>query len=109
MAYEFTLDSFRTFSDDIIGANGDQATITSRLADMQDAFTDSIARLTKAEHDAEEIGKENERLRQANLDLFLRVGESARTPQVENNPKDEHQQSTAEYMQSYFDKLEDKK
>lgn len=109
MAYEFTIDSFRTFSDDIIAANGDQATITSRLADMQDAFTDSIARLTKAEHDAEEIGKENERLRQANLDLFLRVGEKAKTPQMENDPKEDHQQSTAEYMQSYFDKLEDKK
>ena len=109
MAYEFTVDSYRTFSDDIINANGDQATITSRLADMQDAFTNSIGRLTKAEQDAESLKQENERLRQANLDLFLRIGESAK-PSA-NNPQQEEDtaEGVDEYMNKFFDKLEGKK
>lgn len=109
MAYEFTVDSYRTFSDDIINANGDQATITSRLADMQDAFTNSIGRLTKAEQDAESLKQENERLRQANLDLFLRIGESAK-PSTSNQPADEDVvEGVDEYMNKFFDKLEGKK
>ena len=109
MAYEFTVDSYRTFSDDVINANGDQATITSRLADMQDAFTNSIGRLTKAEQDAESLKQENERLRQANLDLFLRIGESAK-PSTANPPADEDVvDGVDEYMNKFFDKLEGKK
>ena len=40
--YEFTQDSFRQFSEDIIAAGGDQATLTTILSQMQDVIVDNI-------------------------------------------------------------------
>jgi len=41
---------------------------------MQDTFTDSIAALTTAKANEEAMTKERDRLKEANMDLFLRVG-----------------------------------
>lgn len=107
MAYEFTQDSYRQFSEAIIQANGDQATLTTILSDMQDTFTKSIADLAATTKLNEDIGKENDRLKQANMDLFLRIG----TPQEPNAPKGEPEKpmSTKDYMASYFEKLDNAK
>lgn len=104
MPYEFTQDAYREFSEAIIGANGDQATLTTILSDMQDTFNKGIADLTATTENNTNISKENERLKQANMDLFLRLG----TPQEENKPAPEPAKpmSTKEYMDAYFAKLE---
>lgn len=107
MAFEFTHDSYRDFSEKIISAGGDQATVTSILSDMQDTFYKGIADLQATMEHSETISKENERLKNANMDLFLKLG----TPQQPNQPTQEPEKpmSTADYMEQYFNKIENSK
>ena len=103
MPYEFTQEGFRDFSQKIIDAKGDQATVTSILAEMQDTFNDNIGRLTKLESDNQSITAENERLRNANMDLFLRIGATQESvTKGQPTPTQEKPMSTAEYMENYF-------
>lgn len=106
MPYEFTQDAYRQFSEAILGANGDQATLTTILSDMQDTFNRGIADLAATTETNGNVTKENERLKQANMDLFLRLG----TPQEPNKPQPEPEKpmSTKEYMEHYFEKLDAK-
>lgn len=113
MPYEFTQDGYREFSQAIIDAKGDQATITSILADMQDTVTDNIGKLMKLTQDTEAVTAENERLRNANMELFLRIGSQGTEPGGGDKTKpggdEEKPVSTAEYMEQYFNKMEEKK
>lgn len=91
MAYEFTVDSFREFSDHVLAGGGDQATLTTVLADMQNVFTDNVALQAKQVQDIEALQKENKRLKEANMELFLRIGSQAQDgsepgPQPEPQP-----------------------
>ena len=106
MPYDFTQDAYREFSEAILGANGDQATLTTILSDMQDTFNKGIADLTATNETNTNVTKENERLKQANMDLFLRLG----TPQEPNKPSEEPSKpmSTKEYMEHYFERLDSK-
>lgn len=102
MPYEFTQEGFREFSEAILGTNGDQASLTTILADMQDTFTDSIAALTTAKANEEAMGKERDRLKEANMDLFLRVG-----AYQQEKPSDKLKETpaigTSEYMKKFFE------
>lgn len=84
--YVFTQDSFRQFSEDIIAAGGDQATLTTILSQMQDVIVDNIGVLQKTQQTADSVAKENERLKSANMDLFLRIGTQAEA--IERNKPD---------------------
>lgn len=112
MPYEFSQDGYRQFSEAIVAANGDQATLTTLLADMQDTFNDNIGKLTKLDTDNKSITAENERLRNANMELFLRIGTQAE-PGGDGKGTGTSQEgdtiSTADYMENYFKKLEEKK
>ena len=77
MAYEFTQDSFRQFSEEVISAGGDQATLTTLLSQMQDVIIDNIGKMEQLTQNNENVTKENERLKSANMDLFLRIGSQA--------------------------------
>lgn len=107
MPYVFTSEDFNKFSDDIIKAGGDQATLTTLLADMGTTVTEAIA---KAVTDAEQVATvtaENERLKKANMDLFLRVGSQATTPTNDNQHEDgEEPMDTSTYMRQYFNALD---
>lgn len=102
MPYDFTQDGFRSFSDDLLKTEGDQAGMTTVLADMQDTYTKSIASLETANHDLEEIKKENERLKNANMELFLRIG-SFQKEKPSESLKDPEPVGTKEYMQKFFE------
>lgn len=111
MPYEFTQESFQQFSQDVIAANGDQATLTSLLADMQGTFTDNIGIAAKQTSDLETLNAEADRLRKANMDLFLRVGAQAErvNSQSDNGQGDGgNSLSVEEYMNKLFDKQEEK-
>lgn len=107
MPYDFTQDSFRQFNDDIIKAGGDQATVTTILADMQDTVFNNIGIMENLNKDKETLTKENERLRQANMDLFLRIGQQATAPEP-SKQQEQETMSTSEYMEKYFEKMEGK-
>lgn len=72
MPYEFTLESFREFADQVLAANGDQATLTPMLADMQSTFAQSIGTVDHASKELERVREENDRLLKANMEIYLR-------------------------------------
>lgn len=106
MPYEFTPDGYNQFSDDIIKAEGDQATLTTILADMQATVSEAIAKETVNLQTVETVTAENERLKSANMQLFLRVGEKA----IEGDKKKEEEPpqpaDTKSYMNDYFARLD---
>lgn len=108
MAYEFNVDDFRQFSEDIIKAEGDQATLTTILADMQGTFTDAVALAVKNSEDLSRINEENNRLKDANRELFLRVGTKVAEEAGVITKSEDPPLKTAEFMSSYFKKLEEK-
>lgn len=111
MPFDFTADGYREFSQAIINANGDQATITSVLADMQDTFVDNIALVTKQTEEVDKITEENNRLRESNMSLYLRVGEQAKQKlggsTGEGEQEEEAPASVKDYMSTYFKKLKE--
>lgn len=103
MPYDFSQDGFRQFSEDLIKTEGDQALMTTILADMQDTYNDNIGKLEKAMQDADALTKERDRLKESNMELFLRIG-SVQTDKPSEHIEDPKPMSTADYMQSFFDK-----
>lgn len=110
MPYEFTSDGYSKFSEDILKAEGDQATLTSLLADMQATVTEAIAKQTVDSERVQTVESENDRLRRANMDLFLRVGEQARqqTGEKPRESEDSPPVDTKSYMRQYFESLNKK-
>lgn len=109
MPYNFTAEEFNRFSEDIIKAGGDQATLTSLLADMQGTVTEAIAKDVASTEKVTSVTAENERLRKANMDLFLRVGSQAvqQTGGQQQEHEEEKPQDTKTYMSNYFNKLDE--
>lgn len=108
MPYSFTPEDFNKFSEDILKAEGDQATLTTLLADMNGTFTDAIAKDIANNKKVETVSAENERLKKANMDLFLRIGTPAEPERKPDEPEKSELPPTARYMKSYFEQ-EDKK
>lgn len=109
MPYNFTVEEFSRFSQEVIQAGGDQATLTSLLADMQGTFTEAVAKDIATGERLTTVTAENERLRTANMDLFLKVGtkvaEDAGIKTNQEPEPEEKQQGVAEFMNCYFNKL----
>lgn len=108
MPYAFTQEDYLKFQDDILGANGDQATLSTVLADMQSTITDSLAMVESTKSANTELSAENTRLKESNITLLRRVGENAlaiQSPRQELYDDDEPKYHDAdEYMQAYFNK-----
>lgn len=109
MPYTFTPEDFSKFSEDILKAEGDQATLTSLLADMQGTVTEAIAKDIAQSKKVETIEAENTRLKDANMALFLRVGSSLTQPDKDQTIPDQEdldQVNTKSYMEKYFESLD---
>lgn len=110
MPYAFTQDDYRSFQDAILAAEGDQATLTSILADMQTTFTESMALVETTKQENAAIAAENERLKTTNMSLFQQIGEQAKRlnsgPQPIADDDEPEYKDVDSYMSSYFEKLE---
>lgn len=109
MPYDFTADSFKKFQEDVIKAEGDQATLTTLLADMQGTFVEAIAKDATMTDKVSVVTAENERLRNANMELFLRVGQKAADDagvSGRNQEPEEPAVGVHDFLKSYFDKEE---
>lgn len=108
MPYAFTQEDYLKFQEDILGANGDQATLSTVLADMQSTITDSLALVETTKSANNDLSAENTRLKESNINLLRRVGENALVMQgtkQEQYYDDEPKYHDAdEYMQAYFNK-----
>lgn len=90
MSFDFTTDSWSDFTKQVIESKGDQATLTTLLSDMQDTFTTGITTQTELDKTNKSLKEENGRLKEANMALFLRVGEhkkDSQEPEKSGEPK----------------------
>lgn len=107
MAYEFTTDDFTKFSQDLISAGGDQATVTGLLADMQDTITKAVARDITNTEQLTKLTEENQRLKDGNMALFLRLGtETANQSGIQNQAPSEPVKKISDVLGGYFDALD---
>ena len=108
MPYAFNPDGYSEFSGAILAAEGDQATLTSVLADMQGTFVEGVAAQAALQADYDRLKAENDRLLTANSQLFLRVGQQINRENGFNGTYEQEEEKpmgTAEYMKKYFDSL----
>lgn len=109
MPYGFTVEDFNKFSEDILKAEGDQATLTTLLADMSGTFTEAVAKDIAATERVEAVSAENERLKTANMELFIRVGSNAISKDEKSGKSDTDEklpETTSDYMRNYFNSLD---
>lgn len=104
MAYEFTVEDFNKFTNDIVGANGDQAQISTLLADMQSTLVEAVGMNTKLQGDNEQMKAENERLKNANMDLMYRLGEKA-VNDTNQKKQEKEELPRGENVNNYLDNL----
>ena len=106
MPYAFTPDDYSRFQEDIIQAGGDQASLTTILSDFQGTFLESKAVVDSTQADMERLTAENQRLKDANMTLFLRVGEQVRQQDTppQSPPEDEEPKykNVDEYLTAFF-------
>lgn len=86
-----TIQEWNELSVKIASNGGDQAVLTTLLTQATDGFAEEAAKAENAIRDAEQLRKENEGLRKANMDLFLRIGE-----QVSQEKEKEPEKTKAE-------------
>ena len=90
MSFEFTTDAWSDFTRQVLEAKGDQATLTTILSDMQDTCTTGITTQEELDKTNKSLKEENGRLKEANMSLFLRVGEQkkdSQEPEKSGEPK----------------------
>ena len=66
----YTIEQWNDHMQKVIGAMNDQATLTSLVTQASDEYTGLFAT-----NENEQLKQENTRLKEANLELFLRVGQ----------------------------------
>lgn len=77
MPYQFTVEDFNKFTQDIVDSKGDQAVMSTLLADMQATMMEAVGANLKLSADYDTIKAENDRLKNANMDLMYRLGQKA--------------------------------
>lgn len=70
-----SVEEWNTLVNEAISAPEDNAKVMSVLTQARDAYTDLFAEKTASDETARKATEENEKLRQTNMDLFLRIGQ----------------------------------
>lgn len=69
-------EEFKAKTAEILQNLGDQAKVSTILAELTTDYDATMVDISTAKTTAEKLTADNEKLRQANLDLFLKVGSS---------------------------------
>lgn len=101
MPYEFSPESFTTFTSDILAANGDQATITDHIGEMADVITSAYAEINRIKDEMKTLESERDRLKDTNSRLILRVGAFSDNV-VDKGSYSPEKISVRDYMDEYF-------
>lgn len=69
-----TLEEWNALVNDAIASPDDSAKLLSAMTQARDAYSDLYSRYTALEADKNTLAEENNKLKQTNMDLFLRIG-----------------------------------
>lgn len=91
-------EEFKSKTDELLQNHTDQAKVSTILAELIEDYEKETTEKATALKTAETLTGDNEKLRQANMTLFLKVGE---TKPAENKP---NESNTIPKIESLFDK-----
>jgi hypothetical protein len=83
-------EEFKAKVAEILKNHADQAAVSTALAELTEDYDKEAAEKATALSTAEKLTADNEKLRQANMNLFLKVGETKtedKKPPVDATPK----------------------
>jgi hypothetical protein len=90
-------EEFKAKTEELLQNHTDQAKISTILAELNDDYIKEMTEKTTALTTAEKLVADNEKLRSANMNLFLKIGE----------PKKEEQKTTPEDNTPKYESLFD--
>ena len=93
-----TLQEFKDTTEKVIGSLGDQGEVTKLLADLTQGFSDEVSARTDTDTKLQQVTAENNKLKEDNMNLFLRV--SAESTGAANAKKVSNEHS----IESLFEK-----
>jgi hypothetical protein len=82
-------EEFQAKTAEILANLGDQAKVSTILAELKEDYDKESAEKTTVKNTAEKLTADNEKLRQANMSLFLKVGDQKPTENQTKPPVDE--------------------
>jgi hypothetical protein len=88
-------EEFKAKTAEILANLSDQAKVSTILAELTEDYDKEAAEKTTVKTTAEKLTADNEKLRQANMNLFLKVGET--------KPADDKKQTTEDTTPKYAD------
>lgn len=77
-------EDFKAKTAEILANLTDQAKVSTLLSELTEHNDEAVTEVTTAKQIAEKLTADNEKLRQANMNLFLKVGEQK--PEVKQDP-----------------------
>lgn len=82
-----TVQEQKAIIDDVLQNHTDQAKVSTLLATLTEDYVSVSSDLAQATQASEKIASENEQLRQANMKLFLQIGEPTKeTKNISSEP-----------------------
>lgn len=84
-----SVEDWQKMTRDIVAASGDQAALTALVTQANDAMSEAMNDFASADNERNQLREENESLRKANMNFFLRLTEQNETSkQPEAKPEE---------------------
>lgn len=85
-----TLEEFKDTTEKILANLGDQGEVTKHLADLTQGFSDEVSARSDTDAKLQQANAENNKLKEDNMSLFLRVSAEATGGASDKKVKNEH-------------------
>lgn len=89
-----TIDEYTSLTRELASGDADEARTSQILVSLTDAFTESASNLENAQNEITKLTDSNASLKQANYELFLRIGSKPSEPSV---PEESTSKSPEDY------------
>lgn len=96
-----TLDEFSTITAEILSNSSDVGAISERLDKLRTEYAEQLTAAETNKTKADDLAKQNESLRAANMALFLKTGE--KVEKSEEKPKEKEKPQPVEFSELFGD------
>lgn len=91
-----TPEEYNALTQELARGEADEARVSEILCDITEAYEDISSQLANANNEISTLKDNNTSLKQANYELFLRVGK--RTEKIDEEPKDPEIKTPSDYI-----------
>lgn len=101
-----TIEEYNAITKDLLANVSDVGTVSQYLMQLTDDYSATLAELANANQRAEELTIANESLRNANMELFLKIGKTDPTPKGEEDENEDEDEEKLNFDDLFNDKGE---